>query len=54
MMNRNYWLPFGIVTGGGVGVLVGIFAGNVALGTARGAGIGVVVGSTIEYAQHRR
>lgn len=52
---RHTHLPgYGLVFGTGVGMTIGIFAGEVALGAAFGSAVGLVIGAVADLLYLRR
>lgn len=54
MKTRTYWLPIGLVLGGGAGIVAGIIMDNLPMGIVFGAGFGLVAGLAISYATGQR
>jgi hypothetical protein len=45
--NQNSLLSLGLIIGAGIGLLIGMVAGNLAIGIAIGAGVGLMFGVVI-------
>lgn len=54
MKTGTYWLPIGLVVGGGAGIVAGILMDNLSMGIVFGAGFGLVAGLAMSYVTGQR
>ena len=50
---NGLWPSYGLIAGTGIGTILGVFFGHIALGAAFGSAIGLIVGAAAEALWNR-
>jgi uncharacterized membrane protein YoaK (UPF0700 family) len=50
---KNMRMPFGLIFGAGIGVVLGLAFGKIALGVSLGAGVGLLLGVLFDRAKRK-